>query len=58
MLVLTRCLRERIRIETAPGIYIWIAILEIDHGKCRLGIDAPYSYNIVREELLEDKEKG
>ena len=48
MLVLTRKVQERISI----GDDIIITVVEIDRGKVRLGIEAPRSIPINREENL------
>jgi carbon storage regulator len=47
MLVLSRKLGEKIQISEN----ITITVLEIDRGKIRLGIDAPRSVSILRQEL-------
>ena len=47
MLVLSRKLGEKIQISEN----ITITVLEIDRGKIRLGIDAPRSVTVLREEL-------
>lgn len=51
MLVLTRHPGERIRI----GDDIWITVIDIHYGKVRLGIDAPATVEIMREELIPAK---
>ncbi|MBL8796510.1 MAG: carbon storage regulator CsrA [Planctomycetia bacterium] len=48
MLVLSRKLGEKIVI----GDNISITIIDIDRGKVRLGIDAPRSVPVYRQELL------
>lgn len=50
MLVLARKMDESIVI----GNDITIKIISIDKGVVKLGIDAPKSVSIVRNELLED----
>jgi carbon storage regulator len=47
MLVLSRKLGEKIQISEN----ITITVLEIDRGKIRLGIDAPRSVSVLRQEL-------
>lgn len=49
MLVLSRQLNERILI----GSDIVITVVRIGETTVRLGIDAPDSYGIVREEIIE-----
>lgn len=53
MLVLSRKKSEVIRI----GDDIRIMIIRIGPTSVRVGIDAPRSMNVVREELVTDKEK-
>jgi carbon storage regulator len=53
MLVLSRKKSEVIRI----GDDIRIMIIRIGPNSVRVGIDAPRSMNVVREELVIDKEK-
>jgi carbon storage regulator len=48
MLVLSRKAGERIYI----GQDVVVTVTEIDRGKVRLGIDAPNSVPILREEIL------
>lgn len=48
MLVLTRKVGERIYI----GDNITVTVLEVDRGKCRIGIEAPRNVAIYRQELL------
>lgn len=48
MLVLARKLGEKIRI----GDDVWITVVDIDGGKVRLGVEAPKSVPIYRQELL------
>jgi carbon storage regulator len=48
MLVLSRKLGQKIKI----GDNVWITVVDIDRGKIRLGIEAPKSLPIYREELL------
>lgn len=51
MLVLTRKLGEKIMIEGG----IVVTVVKVDRGKVRLGIDAPVTTHIYREELLPDR---
>ena len=57
MLVLARRLGERIKIETRDGP-IWIALVSIDRGKVKIGIDAPQEMKIYREEVLPRTDAG
>ena len=50
MLVLTRRLDEKIVI---PGLDVTIQVLDVRHGRVRLGISAPGSVRIVRQEVLD-----
>jgi len=50
MLVLARKLNEAIKI----GDNIEVKVLSIENGVVKLGIDAPRSIEILRNELLED----
>lgn len=50
MLVISRRLGEKIFI----GENIVLTVVDIDRGKIRLGIEAPRSVSIFREELLKE----
>lgn len=50
MLVLTRRAEERIHI----GDNIVVTIVSVDRGKVRVGIEAPSTIPIMREELLDE----
>ena len=50
MLVLTRKEGQQVTITTPSGEELVITITE---GNCRLGIDAPQEYLILRDELLD-----
>lgn len=54
MLVLSRKVGERIVI----GDGILLTVLGVRGGQVRLGIDAPRTTNICREELLQEKLGG
>jgi carbon storage regulator CsrA len=59
LLVLSRRVGQRIRIEPSPGVEIWLAVLDVGYdGKVRIGIEAPVSMPVVREELLEGDRRG
>ena len=51
MLSLTRKNGERVRLKVGDVI-IWIKVLDVDGRKARLGIEAPPSVAIAREEVL------
>ena len=51
MLVLGRRAGEAIVINTPTGD-VRIVVLEDSSGRCRLGIDAPRNFQIIREELV------
>ncbi len=57
MLVLSRKKSEAIIIK-GNEVDIRIVVLETERGKTRLGIEAPGSYLIVREELLREIERS
>lgn len=52
MLVLSRRPGERIKI----GDDVTVTIVRIGHNNVRVGIDCPRDRNIVREELLPERE--
>lgn len=47
MLVLSRKPGERLKI----GMDVWVTVVEMRRGHVRIGIDAPDSVKILREEL-------
>lgn len=51
MLCLTRKENERIRIMTSDGP-VWITVVHINRGRVRIGVEAPLSCEIMREEVL------
>jgi len=51
MLVLSRKVDESIVIGEGEGA-ITITVVDVQAGKCRLGIDAPESVRVLRSELL------
>ena len=53
MMMLTRKIGEKIMI----GDDVVITVVDISHGKARLGFEAPRSVNILRGELITRKEK-
>lgn len=54
MLILARKLSERIRLLTSDGP-IWITVCDIDRGEIRIGVEAPKSVPVHREELLDEQ---
>lgn len=57
MLVLSRTHGQRIRLRMADGTDVWLTVVDIGRGKIRLGILAPKSCIISREELLTAAEQ-
>ena len=55
MLVLSRREGEAIILETSDG-RITVRLTEYNGQQTRVGIEAPRSVDVVREELLEDSE--
>jgi carbon storage regulator len=53
MLVLSRKQGEKIIIDDR----ITITLVRVDHNQVRLGIEAPRSVSVVREELLAPREQ-
>jgi len=53
MLVLRRMIGETILIDRN----IRITILDIERTRIKIGIEAPHDVSVVREELIERKEK-
>lgn len=59
MLVLKRKVREKIIMTTRGGETIVITLLKLDGNGAKIGIDAPGTCEILREELLSrDAERG
>ncbi len=52
MLALTRNRGESIVCRTRSGEEITITVIEAVRGMCKLGVDAPQSVAILREELI------
>ena len=58
MLVLNRKESERILIRTKAGEEIWLMVVEVRGSIARIGIEAPDSAAVIRDELLKtDTEK-
>jgi carbon storage regulator CsrA len=55
MLVLARALGQRICIRLPEGEVV-VEVCKIDGGRVSLGISAPRSINVAREELVDRKE--
>ena len=54
MLVLSRAEGQKIYLETLNGPVV-LAVVEIRYGKVRLGIDAPLSVQIKRDDAVNDQ---
>jgi carbon storage regulator CsrA len=56
MLVLKRKVNERVLIQAPTGdgsdLYIWVEIAGIHNAKVQLGIEAPKTCKILREEII------
>lgn len=57
MLVLSRKEHERVRLTLPDGATIWVSVERISYNAVRLGIAAPKSVDVVREELIQAEEK-
>ena len=57
MLVLARHIGERIIIQASDGEII-IELIEIGSRKAKVGITAPKSVKVLREELIEGAQNG
>ena len=59
MLVLSRKVNEKIVVTSPDGTLITLMLVEIRGDKARIGVDAPKSWSIHREEIqkLVDKER-
>jgi carbon storage regulator len=57
MLVLSRKLNERVRV-TIGGEVLYVAVVEIEAGKVRLGFEADRSIEVLREELVPAEDPG
>ena len=56
MLILTRAPSQKILIRTDDGIVITVMVTSINSGgTVSLGIDAPLSVDIAREELINEQ---
>lgn len=58
MLVLSRREHERIIVTTEDGIEIQVCVVRIKGHRVQLGIDAPKSINIKRQELVREFQNG
>jgi carbon storage regulator CsrA len=52
MLVLSRKVSERIRVRLEDGRDIWITLVDVDRNKVRIGVAAPTTCRIDREENI------
>jgi len=53
MLVLSRKLDEVISITLPDGTVIQVKVIEMGHGRVRLGFEAPPAVKILRAEVLD-----
>ena len=53
MLCISRKSGESFEIRVPSGELIVVSVQRVDHGRCRLGIEAPPQVRIVRSELVE-----
>lgn len=53
MLVLSRKLSEAVVITTPNGERIRFVVVDIDRGKIRVGIEAPRTFPVHREEIQQ-----
>lgn len=58
MLMLSRKLDESIIILCPDGTKIELKVSSISRKRVVIGTDAPLAYNVVRKELLKDKESN
>jgi len=56
MLVLTRNEGQNLMIETKEGL-VTVKVLSVDGGQIKLGVDAPRSLPVNREEIYDRKQK-
>lgn len=54
MLVLTRKVGDKIFLSND----VTITVVEVDRGKVRIGVDAPKSVAIQRDDIIKKTEKG
>ena len=53
MLCLSRTKDEGLAIETSPGVFVRVTVLQVRNGIVKLGIDAPAEMEIHRNEVWE-----
>jgi|JI10StandDraft_1071094.scaffolds.fasta_scaffold02263_27 carbon storage regulator len=58
MLVLSRFRDEKIIVQTPSGEEVTIMVVDVRGDKVRLGVEAPASWPVHREEVLERIEKS
>jgi carbon storage regulator len=51
--MLSRKISEKIVITLPDGKLVTITVTDIEHGKCKLGFEAPKEVPIFRSELIE-----
>ena len=55
MLILSRKLGERVCLHLPSGDDVWISLEFIGSRNIKLGIDAPSTVEVLREELVEER---
>lgn len=58
MLVLTRCPGQKLRLTTQSGEVIWLMVTDVSGNAVRLGITAPRSVTVDREEVIDRGEQN
>lgn len=58
MLVLTRKRQEKIIVTLEDGRTITLQLVDVRHRAARIGIVAPRSIAIMREEIMDSDEEG
>lgn len=57
MLVLTRRVDEKLTLHTSDGM-VTIVVCKAEGGSCRIGIDAPKSVQILRDNAKDRRQHG
>lgn len=58
MLILGRKPGQRLRIVTEAGEQIWVTIFGARAGQVRIGVQAPRTVAVLRDELLTEEERA